>query len=70
MRSLRMPFILFCMGLFVYNMLAGLYLVYLRIAGEFAGYLLLPAGVLHVLLAALLGRPALSANWVFEKGHR
>jgi len=57
-------------ALFVYNMLAGLYLVYLRIAGEFAGYLLLPAGVLHVLLAALLGRPALSANWVFEKGHR
>src|SRR6516164_3327737 len=53
-------------ALFVYNLLAGLYLVYLRIAGEFAGYLLLPAGVLHVLLAALLGRPALSANWVFE----
>jgi hypothetical protein len=44
-------------GLFSYNLLAALYLGYLRIAGGFAGYLLLPAFVLHALLAFLLLRP-------------
>jgi hypothetical protein len=47
-------------ALFVYNLLAGLYLGYIRVAGMFAGYLLLPAAVLHVLLAALLAWPALN----------
>lgn len=45
-------------ALFVYNLLAGLYLGYLRVAGEFAGYLLWPACFLHVVLALLLARPA------------
>jgi hypothetical protein len=45
-------------ALVVYNLLAGLYLGYLRVAGEFAGYLLWPACVLHVVLALLLARPA------------
>src|SRR5208283_1181692 len=48
-------------ALFVYNLLAGLYLGYLRVGGEFAGYLLWPACVLHLLLALLLGRPAFEA---------
>ena len=45
-------------ALFVYNLLAGLYLGYLRDGGRFAGYLLLPACVLHLLLALLFARPA------------
>jgi hypothetical protein len=47
-------------ALFVYNLLAGVYLGYLRVGGAFAGYLLWPACVLHVLLALLLARPALN----------
>jgi hypothetical protein len=46
-------------ALFVYNLLAGLYLGYLRVGAGFAGYLLWPACVLHVSLAVLLARPAL-----------
>ncbi|HME34143.1 MAG TPA: hypothetical protein VKF84_02815 [Candidatus Sulfotelmatobacter sp.] len=45
-------------ALFLYNLLAGLYLGFLRVGGEFAGYLLWPACVVHVLLAFLLARPA------------
>ena len=45
-------------ALFVYNLLAGLYLGYLRVGAGFVGYLLWPACVLHVLLAVLLARPA------------
>ncbi len=45
-------------ALFVYNLLAGLYLGYLRVGGGFAGYLLWPACVLHLLLALLFLRPA------------
>jgi Tumour protein p53-inducible protein 11 len=43
-------------ALFTYNLLASLYLCYLRFAGGFAGYLLLPAFALHALLAVLLLR--------------
>jgi hypothetical protein len=45
-------------ALFVYNLMAGLYLGYLRAGGGFTGYLLWPACVLHVLVALLLARPA------------
>ena len=45
-------------ALFTYNLLAGLYLGFLRVGGAFAGYLLWPACILHVLLALLLARPA------------
>ena len=45
-------------ALFVYNLLAGLYLGYLRFGGGFTGLLLLPASALHVLFAILLVRPA------------
>ena len=45
-------------ALFVYNLLVGLYLAYLRVGGKFAGYLLWPACILHVLLALQLARPA------------
>ncbi len=45
-------------ALFVYNLLAGLYLCYLRIGGGFVSYLLWPACALHVVLAILLARPA------------
>jgi len=45
-------------ALFVYNLLAGLYLGYLRVGGGFSGYLLWPACAVHLLLALLLARPA------------
>lgn len=45
-------------ALFVYNLLAGLYLGFLRVGGEFAGVLLLPASIVHILLGLLLVRPA------------
>ncbi len=45
-------------ALFVYNLLAGFYLGYLRVAGGFAGYLLWPACILHGALALLFVRPA------------
>jgi hypothetical protein len=49
-------------ALVVYNLLTGLYLGYLRVGGGFAGYLLLPASILHVLLGLLLARPAYMAG--------
>jgi hypothetical protein len=45
-------------ALFVYNLLAGLYLGYLRVGGGFVGLLLWPACALHVVIAVLLARPA------------
>jgi len=45
-------------ALFSYNLLAALYLGYLRIGEGFVSYLLLPAFVVHALLAFLLLRPA------------
>jgi len=45
-------------ALFVYNLLAGLYLGYLTVGGGFTGYLLWPACILHVALALLFARPA------------
>jgi len=45
-------------ALFLYNLTAAVYLGYLRIGGQFAGFLLLPACVLHALLAFLFARPA------------
>jgi hypothetical protein len=49
-------------ALFAYNMLAGLYLGYLRVGGGFAGSLLWPACLLHLALGLLLARPALAGN--------
>jgi hypothetical protein len=48
-------------GLFVYNLLAAVYLGYLPASGEFAGFLLWPACALHAVLAVLFARPAFSA---------
>ena len=45
-------------ALFTYNLLAGLYLGYLRVGGGFVSYLLWPACVLHIAFALLLVRPA------------
>jgi len=45
-------------ALFIYNLLAGLFLGYLAVGGVFSGYLLWPGSVLHVILALLLLRPA------------
>ena len=45
-------------ALFAYNLLAALYLGYLRVGGGFISYLLLPACALHGLLALLLARSA------------
>jgi hypothetical protein len=45
-------------ALFVYNLLAGLYLGYLRASGGFVSLLLWPACLVHILIALLLARPA------------
>ncbi len=45
-------------ALFAYNLLAALYLGYLRVGAGFAGFLLWPACALHALLTLLLLRPA------------
>ncbi len=45
-------------GLFVYNLLAAVYLAYLRIGAGFDSYLILPACALHFVLGLLLARPA------------
>jgi len=45
-------------ALFVYNLLAGLYLGYLRVGGGFVSYLLWPACAVHVVLGFMLARPA------------
>jgi hypothetical protein len=41
-----------------YNLLAALYLCYLRVGGGFVSYLLWPACALHAVLALLMARPA------------
>ena len=45
-------------ALFAYNLLAALYLGYLRVSGEFVAFLLWPACAFHALLALLFARPA------------
>ena len=45
-------------ALLTYNLLAALYLGYLRVGGGFVGYLLWPACALHAVLALLFARPA------------
>jgi len=45
-------------ALFIYNLLAALYLAYLRVGAGFVSYLLWPACVLHAVLALLMARPA------------
>ncbi len=45
-------------ALFTYNLLAGIYLGYLRTGGGFVSLLLWPACALHLVLALLLASPA------------
>jgi hypothetical protein len=45
-------------ALFVFNLLTALYLGYLKMGGAFPSYFLLPACLLHLVLAILLARPA------------
>src|SRR5271167_5034055 len=45
-------------ALLTYNLLAALYLGYLRVGGGFVSYLLWPACILHALLAVLFARAA------------
>ena len=45
-------------GLLVYNLLAAVYLGYLRASGEFVGFLLWPACALHAVLTLLFARSA------------
>jgi hypothetical protein len=57
-------------GLFIYYLLATLYIGYLGVVGGFVGYLLWPAFVLHGLLALLLAAPVYGAvrrEWHFPK---
>jgi len=46
-------------ALFLYNLLAGLYLGFLRVGGEFASPVLWLACAVHLVLAVLFARPAL-----------
>jgi hypothetical protein len=55
------------LALFLYNLLAGLYLGYLKIGGEFSSFLLFPASALHVLLALLFARPAYRSATVYDR---
>lgn len=48
-------------ALFIYNLLAALYIGSLSVVGGFTGYLLWPACILHALFALLLVRPAYQA---------
>src|SRR3954452_20290105 len=45
-------------ALFLYNLLAAFFLGYLRVEKELVGFLLLPAGLLHALMALLFAWPA------------
>ena len=45
-------------ALFTYNLLAAVYLGYLRVGGGFVSYLLWPAFALHALITVLLAHPA------------
>ena len=49
-------------ALFVYNLLAGLYLGYLRVGGGFTGFLLWTACALHVVLGVLFASGSLTAS--------
>jgi hypothetical protein len=53
-------------ALFLFNLLTALYLGYLKLAGNFTSYLLLPACLLHAVIAILLARPALRGEDGFE----
>ena len=44
-------------ALLIYNLLAALYLGYLRVAGGFESYLLWPASIFHAVLTVLLAIP-------------
>src|SRR5271169_3734417 len=54
-------------ALFVYNLLAGLYLGYLRVGGGFTSFLLWPACALHVVFGVLLAPGALGSNRSSQK---
>jgi hypothetical protein len=47
-------------ALFAYNLLAAVYLAYLRVGAGFVSYLLWPACALHFILGLLLARPAMT----------
>jgi hypothetical protein len=53
-------------ALFLFNLLTALYLGYLKVGGGFVSYLLLPACLLHAVLAILLARPAFQGGSGFE----
>jgi len=44
-------------ALFLYNLLAGCYLCYLALSGDFASPFLIPAAALHIILTLLFIRP-------------
>ena len=50
--------------MFVYNLLATLYLSYLGLEGTSVGVLLWPAGALHLVLTALLASDRLATDEV------
>jgi hypothetical protein len=54
-------------SLFVYNLLAGVYLGFLRVHQDFFSYLLWPACALHLVFAILLARPALQSLQADER---
>jgi hypothetical protein len=49
-------------GLFLYNLLAAIFFLYLGVRAELVGPLLWPAFALHGCLAALLARPVIAGS--------
>jgi hypothetical protein len=55
-------------ALFLFNLLTAVYLGYLRINGTFITYFMLPACIIHAVLALLLARPAYKSDGLIESG--
>jgi hypothetical protein len=55
-------------ALFVFNLLTALYLGYLKVGGGFVTYFLLPACILHAVLALLLARPVYQSARDIDSG--
>jgi hypothetical protein len=53
-------------AMFLFNLLTALYLGYLKVGGGFVSFLLLPACLLHAVMAILLARPVFQGGREFE----
>jgi hypothetical protein len=53
-------------AMFLFNLLTAVYLGYLKVGAGFVSYLLLPACLLHAVMAVLLARPVFQGGRAFE----